>query len=211
MIRSRLASLAILLVAIFGSSCVQAPRPAAPAAPAASGATIALADEDLEDFEDFAAWDDEESDGADGAIAVSVPFLGAATYDVVLKGTSETFAGEKFPFTGVGTMTIDEGNGLLSFNLQLSNGLGFTGDGQAAVTERGRVFASVDLESGSSSIFGLPLGAIEGVAVVDGKTKRDRSSFSVKMTAAIPNRQGPPPQGFVLSKISAKGTRRVVS
>lgn len=208
MTRSRLATFAILLVALFGSSCAQAPRPAASAASAASGARVTRGDEDFEDFE---TWDEDEDDGADAAIAVAAPFLGATTYDVVLKGTSETFAGEKFPFTGVGTMTIDEGNGLLSFNLQLSNGLSFTGDGQAAVTERGRVFASVDLESGASGLLGLPLGTIEGVAVVDGKTKRDRSSFSVKMTAAIPNRLGPPPQGFVLSKMSAKGTRRVVS
>jgi hypothetical protein len=209
MIRSRLATLAILLVALFGSSCAQAPRPAD--APAASDDRVALADEDFPELEGFEAWDAEDGDRAGDAISVAAPFLGTTTYDVVLKGTSETFAGEKFPFTGVGTMTIDEGNGLLSFNLQLSNGLSFTGNGQAAVTERGRVFASVDLESGSSSILGLPLGIIEGVAVIDGKTKRDRSSFSVKMTAAIPNRLGPPPQGFVLSKMSAKGTRRVVS
>lgn len=136
------------------------------------------------------------------------PVLGTATFDCELKGTSETFGGEKFKFTGTGTMTIDEVTGTLTFSFNLSNGLTFGGTGTAAVTEKGRVFGVIDLSQSTTSIAGLSLGGAEGSAVVDGKAKTDGSSFSAKITAGIPNRLGPPPAGFVLSKMSVKGTRQ---
>ncbi|MBL8900463.1 MAG: hypothetical protein JNM84_22730 [Planctomycetes bacterium] len=173
--------------------------------PVASDRDAAI-DAELAFEEELEVGDEDSGGGATLAAAL----LGGATYDVALKGTSETFDGSKFPFTGVGTMTIDTGTGLLTFQFQLSNGLSFSGDGIAAVTEKNRIFASVDLESGTTSFLGVPLGVIEGVAVIDGKGKSDGSSFSAKMTAAVPNRLGAPPQGFVLSKMSAKGVRRVV-
>ncbi|MCB9881090.1 MAG: hypothetical protein H6834_04810 [Planctomycetes bacterium] len=122
---------------------------------------------------------------------------GATTFVAALKGKSETFDGQKFPYTGVGTLTIDEATGALSYSFDLSNGLTFAGTGTAAITSKGRIFGIVDTSSGG----------IMGSVIIEGKTDANRQKFSVKMTAAIPNRLGPPPGGFVLSKIKAKGVR----
>lgn len=119
-------------------------------------------------------------------------------FDCTLKGKSETFGGQKFKFTGAGTMTIDDVAGTLTYSFALSNGLTFSGQGTAAITEKGRVFGSVDTSSPG----------IDGVAVVEGAASKDRRKFTVKIAAAIPNRLGAPPQGFVLSKMTAKGTRQ---
>jgi hypothetical protein len=194
---------ALVTALVFSaSSCSTSRSTFCPAGPVAS-------DFDAE-LEAELAYAEAEGDAASDGVTLAAALRGGATYDVALKGTSETFDGSKFPFTGVGTMTIDTATGLLTFQFQLSNGFNFEGDGIAAVTEKNRIFGSVDFETGSTSFFGLPLGLIEGNAVVEGKAKSDGSSFSIKMIAAIPNRQGPPPAGFVLSKMSAKGVRRVV-
>jgi hypothetical protein len=176
------------LVALSATSCSTPPRSA-----------------DLEGDVAFAEEALLEEDGDTTPVAAA--FVGGATFDVALKGTSETFDGSKFPFTGIGTMTIDTGTGVLTFSFLLSNGLTFEGSGLASVTEKNRIFGSVDIGTGTTNVLGLPLGGIEGVVVIDGKAKSDGSSFSVKMIAAVPNRLGPPPAGFVLSKMSAKGVR----
>ena len=119
-------------------------------------------------------------------------------FDATLKGVSETFDGDKFPYTGTGTMTFDDVAGTVDYSFQLSNGLTFSGTGTAAVTPKGRIFGVVDTSSNG----------INGSAVIEGKAKKDGSKFTAKIFAAIPNRLGPPPGGFVISKIKVKGTRQ---
>lgn len=115
-----------------------------------------------------------------------------------LSGTSETFNGEKFKFTGTGNMTFDDVAGTVNYSFQLSNGLTFSGTGQAAVTPKGRIFAVVTTAAGG----------ISGSAVIEGKASKGRDKFAAKIVAAIPNRLGPPPAGFVLSKMKVKGTKQ---
>ena len=122
----------------------------------------------------------------------------SVVFDTSLAGTSETFQGQKFAFTGEGTMTIDDVAGTLAYSFQLNNGFTFAGTGNAAVTAKGRIFGVVTTESNG----------IMGSAVVEGKASAKRDKFAVKITAAIPNRLGPPPSGFVLSKMKAKGTKQ---
>ena len=118
-------------------------------------------------------------------------------FSSTLRGVSETFTGQKFKFTGVGTMSFDDVAGTVSYSFLLSNGLTFAGTGTAAVTPKGRIFGVVTTQSAG----------IAGSAVIEGKAAKDRRKFSVTIAAAIPNRLGPPPSGFVLSKMKAKGTR----
>jgi hypothetical protein len=119
-------------------------------------------------------------------------------YNATLVGKSETFTGQHFPYKGSGTMTIDDVAGTVSYSFLLTNGLTFAGTGQAAITPKGRVFGLVTSSSGG----------INGTAIVEGSTPKNRKTFTVKITAAIPNRLGPAPQGFVLSKITAKGKQQ---
>lgn len=136
------------------------------------------------------------------AMALVVVFAPSRTpaatlgFDATLKGVSETFNGDKFPYTGTGTMTFDDVAGTVTYSFQLSNGLTFSGDGTAAVTAKGRIFGVVSA--------GSP--GIDGSAVIEGKANKDRTKFNAKIFAAIPNRLGPPPNGFVISKIKVKGT-----
>lgn len=128
----------------------------------------------------------------------SVP-AASTTFDATLTGTSETFLGQHFPFKGTGTMTIDDVAGTVTYSFALSNGLTFSGTGAAAVTAKGRVFGLVNSSSGG----------ISGTAIVVGSTPKNRKTFTVKITAAIPNRLGPAPSGFVISKMTAKGKLHV--
>jgi hypothetical protein len=120
-------------------------------------------------------------------------------YTATLAGVSETFDGHHFPFKGTGTMTIDDVAGTVSYSFDLNNGLTFSGTGQAAVTPKGRVFGLVNSSSGG----------INGTAIVVGSTPKSRKTFTVKITAAIPNRLGPAPGGFVISKMTAKGKQAI--
>ena len=92
-----------------------------------------------------------------------------AKYDSTLKGVSETFDGHKFPYSGSGTMTIDDVTGTLTYSYLLSNGLTFAGSGNAAITAKGRIFGSVTTSSGG----------IYGAAVVEGKASKDRTHRSI--------------------------------
>jgi len=139
------------------------------------------------------------------AMAATVLFMTPArapaasiVYNCTLVGKSETFTAQHFPFKGTGTMTIDDVAGTVSYSFQLSNGLTFSGTGQAAITAKGRIFGLVSANSPG----------VTGTAVVDGSTPKNRKTFTVKITAAIPNRLGPAPQGFVLSKMTAKGKQQ---
>ena len=120
-------------------------------------------------------------------------------FDCTLKGVSETFNGEKFPYTGTGTMTFDDVAGTVNYSFTLSNTLTFEGTGTAALTPKGRIFGVVNTNSGG----------INGSAIIEGKAAKDGSKFAAKIVAAIPNRLGPAPGGFVLSKIKVKGTKQV--
>ena len=119
------------------------------------------------------------------------------TFDVTLKGVSKTVGGDRFKYTGEGTMSIDDVSGTFDYDIQLSNGLTFSGSGNAAVTEKNEVFAVATTTSGG----------ISGSVVFVGKLKG--SKFKGKLTAAVPNRIGPPPAGFVLSTAKISGSESV--
>lgn len=119
-----------------------------------------------------------------------------SSYDATLKGVSETYNADKFKFTGEGTMAFDDVASTATFNFTLSNQLTFSGSGTAAVTPKGRIFGLATTTSGQ----------IQGSAIIDGKASKDRKKFTANIVAAIPNRLGNPPQGFVLSKMKVKGT-----
>jgi hypothetical protein len=132
-------------------------------------------------------------------LAMAPARAAAVDYDVKLNGVSETYQGQHFPYTGTGTMTIDDTTNTVSYTFALSNGLTFTGTGQGAVTPKGRVFGLVSADGSNST---------HGNAVIVGSASKDRKSFTVKITAAIPDRLGPPPAGFVISRITAKGKKK---
>lgn len=138
---------------------------------------------------------------AAAAILLFAPAPDAAaafTYNTTLSGTSETFTGQKFKFTGTGTMSFDDVASTVTYSFLLSNGLTFAGTGQSAVTAKGRILGLVNSSSGGYT----------GSAVIQGSATKDRKKFTVKIVAAIPNRLGLPPQGFVLSTITAKGKQQ---
>jgi hypothetical protein len=117
-------------------------------------------------------------------------------YNCTLTGKSETYQGQHFPFKGTGTMTIDDVTNTVSYSFTLTNGLTFTGTGQGAVTPKGRVFGLVSADGSNDT---------HGSAVIVGSAAKNRKSFTVKITAAIPDRLGDPPAGFVVSKMTVKG------
>ena len=122
------------------------------------------------------------------------------TYNVKLKkGVSNTVAGQAFKFTGKGTMTVNETTGKFTYSLKLSNGLTFAGSGELARTTKNQVYAKSTTMSGG----------IEGVVIFTGKMAAGDKKFKAgKMYAAVPNRLGAPPAGFVYSTAKLSGTRQ---
>ena len=119
------------------------------------------------------------------------------TYNVTMKGVSNTTSDDKFKFTGTGTLSFDDVAGTFSYSIELSNGLTFAGsDGVSGVSGKNKVFAVASSSSGG----------INGTAIFVGKIKSAGKKFSAKVTAAIPNRLGPPPAGFVLTTGKVSGT-----
>lgn len=127
--------------------------------------------------------------------------VGGTTFVAFLKGTSETTADDKFKFNGFGSITIDEGSGQLTYSFLLDNGFTFSGSGVAAVSEKNNVNALIDVESGGT----VDAGGISGQGILDGKVDRNRTKFKGSLIVAVPNRLGPAPAGFVLSKIKIAG------
>ncbi len=115
------------------------------------------------------------------------------SFSFTLKGLSKTTAGEKFKYTGSGSLAFDDQTGAFTYSVELSNGLTFEGDGQGALTSKNELFAV-----GNSAA-----GGISGTVLFVGKLKG--SKLKGKFTAAIPNRLGPPPAGFVLSTAAING------
>jgi hypothetical protein len=121
----------------------------------------------------------------------------AATYDVTLKGTSNTLDGQKFPFTATGVMTWDQTTGAVTFTATTSVGVTFTG---AGILARGA--------KASYALTTFDSGFVTGSAVFLGKFSTDGAQFSGKFQAGSPNRLGQPPGGFVYTTGSIKALRR---
>lgn len=147
------------------------------------------------------------------ALAVALIGLGAAVaphgeaasaaevvYDITLKrGRSQTTFGDAFPFTGKGTLTVDDVTGEFEYEIELSNGLTFSGSGVAASTTKGELFATSTTMSDG----------IEGVLIFTGKLKKNGARIKAgKLAVAVPNRLGPPPAGFVYSTAKITGKRQ---
>ncbi|NKB87786.1 MAG: hypothetical protein GKS06_06155 [Acidobacteria bacterium] len=120
------------------------------------------------------------------------------TYSIKLKsGVSKTVFGDAFKFTGKGTMTVNEATGAFSYSIELSNGLTFEGEGELARSTKNEVFAKSTTTSGG----------IDGVVIFTGKMAGGDKKFKAgKMYAAIPNRLGAAPTGFVYSTAKLSGT-----
>lgn len=120
-------------------------------------------------------------------------------YAITLKkGLSRTTFDATFPFTGTGTLTVDDVTGAFAYEIDLSNGLTFSGSGLAAVSTKGDLFATSTTESDG----------IEGVLIFTGKLKKNGAKITAgKLTVAVPNRLGPAPAGFVLSTAKLTGKR----
>lgn len=114
-------------------------------------------------------------------------------FDLKIKGTSTTVTGQKFKFTGTGTMTVDDKTGQFSFNASLSNGTTLNGTGVAGLGKN--MFANLNFNQGPAS----------GVGVISGKVPASRASFKGKFTVGTPNRLGSPPSGFVHTVGSISG------
>jgi hypothetical protein len=127
--------------------------------------------------------------------------IGAETeYDITLKkGVSKTTMGDAFPFTGKGTMTVNEGTGEFSYSIKLSNGLTFEGSGDIARTSKDEVFGTATTVSGG----------LAGTIIITGKVKKGGAKFAGgKLYAAVPNRLGAPPDGFVYTTAKLTGKRQ---
>lgn len=108
--------------------------------------------------------------------------------NVGLKGVSKTSDGRSFPFTGTGTGTLDDTTGGITFTVNASNGLTFTGTGNAFPGTK-NTFGIVQIQSN----------AIFGTMVLDGKTNARTRKFTGKYYIVFPNRLGAPPAGTVFS------------
>lgn len=126
---------------------------------------------------------------------LGLPYIESAlaapvVWDVEMKGTSKTFDRQKFPFTGVGTMTWDQDTGDVSFDMDVDPSGPFDGDGTLVVISNGKtVYGVVTFNAGVQ----------EAQAIFTGKLKKNGQKFAGKFTAASPGRLGPPPGGFVLT------------
>jgi hypothetical protein len=118
-------------------------------------------------------------------------------YNVTVKGTSTTLNGQKFRFTGEGTMTVDDKTGAATFNIALNNGTTIDGAGTAGAGTK-NVFANIEIDQ---------TGGAEGVGIIAGKLKNAGARFQGKFTVGIPNRLGPAPGGFVYTTGTIKATR----
>lgn len=116
------------------------------------------------------------------------------------RGASKTVFGQTFRFTGNGTLTVDTDTGIFTYSIALSNGLTFEGTGQVAQTVKNEVFGTGTTTSA---------GGIAGNVILTGKLKRKGAKFAAgKLYAAIPNRLGPAPDGFVYTTARLSGKRQ---
>lgn len=135
-----------------------------------------------------------------GFLAVALLRPAAAenvTYSLSIKGTSRTLAGQEFKFTGTGTMTVDDQTGAVTFNANLSNGTSLQGNGTAGANPK-IFFAKIDFTQGPAT----------GVALIDGKVKRQGAKITGKFNVGIPDRLGPAPGGFVYTTGTLTGIRQ---
>ena len=129
-------------------------------------------------------------------LEVSPASAATRSYRVSMKGTSTTLSGQKFKFTGTGTMSVDETTGQLTFNASLSNGTTISGTGVAGVGKN--LFGNITFTQNGAS----------GIGLITGKASADRRSFSGKFTVGIPDRLGPAPGGFVSSAGTISGQQQ---
>lgn len=140
-----------------------------------------------------------------GWVAVSLLSAGLAlpasaatlTYSVTLKGTTRTLDGQKFKYTGNGTLTVDDQTGEVTFTANLSNGTTLEGTGIAGASAK-VFFANIDFTQGPAT----------GVGLLDGKIKREGAKITAKFNVGIPNRLGPAPGGFVYTTGNLTGLRQ---
>jgi len=120
-------------------------------------------------------------------LAAGAARAGALQFSVNIRGVSTTLAGQRFRFTGQGTLTVDENTGQFTLTMALSNGLTLNGTG---VMGAGRnVFGTFTFDMAGS----------QGSGVINGRANQDRTRFNGKFTVGSPNRLGPAPNGFVFS------------
>jgi hypothetical protein len=119
------------------------------------------------------------------------------TYSVSLKGTTRTLGGQKFQFTGTGTMTVDDQTGDLTFTANLSNGTTLQGTGIAGASPK-VFFANINFTQGPAN----------GIGLIDGKIKREGAKITGKFNVGTPDRLGPAPGGFVYSTGRITGLRQ---
>ena len=117
------------------------------------------------------------------------------TWDIEMKGKSRTMGGDKFPFSGEGTMTWDQVTGVVTFALTTPAGP-WNGAGTMAVADNGKtVYGLVTFQAGGG----------DASAIFSGKLKKKGERFAGKFQAASPTRLGPTPGGFVLTTGKVKG------
>lgn len=131
-----------------------------------------------------------------GCLGANPASAATRSYRASTMGTGTTLSGQKFKFTGSGTMSIDDTTGQATFNANLSNGTTINGIGLAGVSKN--MFANISFTQNGAS----------GIGTIIGKASADRRSFSGKFTVGIPDRLGPAPGGFVSSAGTISGQQQ---